>query len=224
MKTVSISGSLRTNVGKKDAKALRDAKQVPCVLYGGKEQIHFSVLESDFKKLIFTPDAAVVDLTVSDKKFNTILQATQFHALTDRLVHADFLEVVPGKAVTMSIPVKTTGASPGVRNGGQLLKKMKYISIRGLVEKMPDDITIDISNMYIGDASRIEDIKIDGLTLLSAPKNTIVSVATTRVVVEEEPETEAVVAEGAEGAEGEAAPAADGAAAPAADAKKEEKK
>lgn len=213
MKTVSISGSLRTNVGKKDAKALRDAKQVPCVLYGGKEQKHISVLESAFKPLIFTPDAVVVELDVDGTKYNTILQDTQFHVLSDRLVHADFMEIVPGKPVTMSIPVKTTGVSPGVKSGGRLLKKLKYIRVKGLVENMPDDITIDISKMRIGDIVRIEDIKIEGLTLLSAPKNTIVSVATTRVssstgaAAGAEEEATEEVAEGAEAPAAEAAAA-----------------
>lgn len=208
MKTVSISGSSRSNVGKKGAKALRDAKAVPCVLYGGKEQVHFSVLESDFKKLIYTPAVHIVDLDVEGKKFSTILQETQFHPLSDRLLHADFLEVVPGKEITMDLPVKTSGTSPGVRNGGRLIKKMKTVKARGLVDKMPDEITIAIDAMEIGDATRVEDIKIPGLTLLSAPKNSLVAVATTRVAVAT-PEEEAAAA---------ATPAAEG------DAPAEEKK
>jgi len=185
MKSVSISGSPRANVGKTDATALRNAKRVPCVLYGGKEQVHFSVLEADFKDLIYTPHVNTVDLDVEGKKFKAILQEAQFHAVKDNLLHVDFLEIVAGKPVTMSIPVKTTGTSPGVRNGGKLNKKLKTLKVKGLVEKMPDTIDIAINNLEIGQGVRVSDIKIDGLTFLNAANVTVVSVQVTRAAVEE---------------------------------------
>jgi large subunit ribosomal protein L25 len=185
MKSVSISGSPRANVGKTDAKALRSAKQVPCVLYGGKEQIHFSVLETEFKNLIYTPNVHTVDLEIAGNKYNAILQEAQFHKISDNLIHVDFLELKPGKPVTMNIPVRTTGTSPGVRNGGRLVKKLKSIRAKGLVEKMPDEITIAIDTMEIGHSVRIEDIKIDGLTFLNAAKTSVISVETMRAVIEE---------------------------------------
>ena len=185
MKSVSISGSPRANVGKTDATALRNAKRVPCVLYGGKEQVHFSVLEADFKDLIYTPHVNTVDLDVEGKKFKAILQEAQFHAVKDNLLHVDFLEVIAGKPVTMSIPVKTTGTSPGVRNGGKLNKKLKTLRVKGLVEKMPDTIDIAIDKLEIGDAVRVSDLKIDGLTFLNAENVTVVNVQVTRVAVEE---------------------------------------
>jgi len=215
MKSVSISGSPRANVGKKDATALRNAKQVPCVLYGGKEQIHFAVLSADFKNLIYTPDVNVVDLQIAGKKYNAILQEAQFHKIYDHLLHVDFLEIIPGKPVTMNIPVKTTGTSPGVRAGGKLVKKLKTLRAKGLVEKMPDTINIAIDTMEIGHSVHVEDIIMDGITFLNAPNITVVGVETTRVVVEE-----ANTAAPAAGAKA-AAPAAAGAktAAPAAGAK-----
>lgn len=185
MKSVSISGSPRANVGKTDATALRNAKRVPCVLYGGKEQVHFSVLEADFKDLIYTPHVNTVDLEVDGKKFKAILQEAQFHAVKDNLLHVDFLEVIAGKPVTMSIPVKTTGTSPGVRNGGKLNKKLKTLKVKGLVEKMPDTIDIAIDKLEIGDSVRVGDLKIDGLTFLNAENVTVVNVQVTRVAVEE---------------------------------------
>ncbi len=185
MKSVSISGSPRANVGKTDATALRNAKRVPCVLYGGKEQVHFSVLEADFKDLIYTPNVNTVDLDVEGKKFKAILQEAQFHTVKDHLLHVDFLEIIAGKPVTMSIPVKTTGTSPGVRNGGKLNKKLKTLRVKGLVEKMPDTIDISIATMEIGDAVRVSDLKFDGLTFLNAENVTVVNVQVTRVVAEE---------------------------------------
>ena len=186
MKSVSISGSPRANVGKKDATALRNAQQVPCVLYGGKEQIHFAVLSSDFRNLIYTPDVNVVDLEIAGKKYNAILQEAQFHKIYDQLLHVDFLEITPGKPVTMNIPVKTTGTSPGVRAGGKLVKKLKTLKAKGLVEKMPDTINIAIDEMQIGQSIRVEDIIIDGLTFLNASNITVVGVETTRVAAAEE--------------------------------------
>jgi large subunit ribosomal protein L25 len=215
MKSVSISGSPRANVGKKDATALRNAKQVPCVLYGGKEQIHFAVLSSDFRSLIYTPDVNIVDLEIAGKKYNAILQEAQFHKLHDQILHVDFLEITPGKPVTMNIPVKTTGTSPGVRAGGRLVKKLKTLKAKGLVEKMPDTIDIAIDTMEIGNSVRVEDIKIEGLTFLNASNITVVGVETTRVVAAEEAKAAAPAA----GAKAAAPAAGAKAAAPAAGAK-----
>jgi large subunit ribosomal protein L25 len=208
MKSVSISGSPRVNVGKTDATALRNAKQVPCVLYGGKEQVHFSVLEADFKNLIYTPSVNTVNLDIAGKKYNAILQEAQFHSVKDNLLHVDFLEIVAGKPVTMNIPVRTTGTSPGVRNGGKLNKKLKTLRVKGLVEKMPDTIDVAIDNLEIGQGVRVSDIKLDGLTFLNAQNITVVSVQITRAVAAEAaaPATAAKAA----------APAAAKAAAPAA--------
>ena len=222
MKSVSISGSPRANVGKTDATALRNAKQVPCVLYGGKEQIHFAVLAADFKNLIYTPDVHTVDLEIAGKKYNAILQEAQFHKINDNLLHVDFLEIINGKPITMNIPVKTTGTSPGVRNGGKLLKKLKTIRAKGLVEKMPDSISIAIDSMEIGDSVKVGDIKVDGLTFLNASNITVVAVEVTRLVVEAAPVAATTAAAAPAAGAKTAAPAAAGAkaATPAAGAAK----
>ncbi|MFL5764700.1 MAG: 50S ribosomal protein L25/general stress protein Ctc [Bacteroidia bacterium] len=187
MKSVSISGSSRVNVGKKDAVALRNSGKVPCVLYGGKEQIHFAVAEPQFKDLIYTPNMNTVDLDIEGKKFKAIVQEAQFHTVKDHLLHVDFLEIIAGKPVTMNIPVRTTGTSPGVRNGGKLNKKLKSLRVKGLVEKMPDSIDIAIDKLEIGNSVRVGDIKIDGLTFLNAENVTVVSVQVTRAVVDDTP-------------------------------------
>ncbi len=209
MKSVAISGSIRSNVGKKDAKALRVSGLVPCILYGGTEQVSFAVAERAFKPLVYTPDVHVVELDLGGKKYNAVMRELQLHPVTDKILHVDFLEVATGKAVTMELPVKFEGTAPGVRNGGKLLRKMRKIAVRGPVEQIPDAITLDVSKMEIGDAIRIVDITIPGMTLLDKPNNTVVTVRVTRNAVEEPGATTA------------AAPAAAaGAAAPAADAKK----
>ena len=215
MKTVSISGSPRANVGKTDATALRNAKSVPCVLYGGTEQIHFTVTEADVRHLIYTPDVQTVNLSIGEKNFHAIVQETQFHPVKDNLLHIDFLEIVAGKPVVLSLPIKTSGTSPGVRNGGKLVKKLKTLRAKGLVENMPDAVTIAIDKMEIGDSIRVENITLPGITFLNAMNVTVISVDVTRASVE----TPAAAAAAPAAAAAAKAPAA-GAKAPAASAKK----
>lgn len=186
MKTVSLSGSSRANVGKSDAKTLRTKGNVPCVLYGGGEQIHFYADERAFKPLIFTPNAHIVELSVDGKNYRCVLQETQYHKINDRLIHADFLLVVEGKPVTMEIPVKTTGQSIGVKAGGKLVLKQRKLKVRGLANELPDAIELNIENLEIGKSISVGDISIKGVTLL-APKNiAVVSVQTTRAVAQAE--------------------------------------
>ena len=201
MKSVSISGSLRENVGKKDAKAQRVQGMIPCVLYGGKEQKMFVVEEAMFRDLLYTPEVKYVELNVDGKTCNAIVQETQFHPITDRLLHVDFLEVVDGKPITIEIPFKITGTSPGVLKGGFLHKRVRKLKVRGLLEHIPENITADISNMDIEDVIRICDINIDNLSIIDNPNKVIVSVNQTRNVVA----TEEAGEEGAE--DGEAAEA-----------------
>jgi large subunit ribosomal protein L25 len=220
MKSVAMSGTLRAGVGKKDANGLRRTGQVPCILYGGTEQVKFTINERSFKPLIYTPDVHIVELDLDGKKHNCIMKELQLHPVTDKILHVDFLEVVSGKPVTIELPVKFEGTAPGVRNGGKLLRKMRKIAVRGPVEKLPDALTIDVSKMEIGDSVRVGDVKIDGLTLLDKPNITIVAVRVTRNVVEEEvkPATTAAATPAA-GAPAAGAPAAD-AKKPAGDDKK----
>lgn len=185
MKSVSMSGSLRANVGKKDAKQLRNAGQVPCVLYGGEKQVTFSVDERAFTPLVFTPEVHTVDLDLDGQKFQAILQELQTHPVTDKIIHADFVQLIPGKSVTMNLPIKTVGNSAGVKAGGKLLKKLRKVAARGPIEKMPEHITIDIENLNIGGAVLVRDLNYDGLTFLTPGNSTIVTVQVTRNVVEE---------------------------------------
>jgi large subunit ribosomal protein L25 len=185
MKSVSMSGSLRANVGKKDAKQLRNSGQVPCVLYGGEKQVTFSVDERAFTPLVFTPEVHTVDLDLDGQKFQAILQELQTHPVTDKIIHADFVQLIPGKSVTMNLPIKTVGNSAGVKAGGKLLKKLRKVAVRGPIEKMPEHITIDIENLNIGGAVLVRDLSYDGLTFLTPGNSTIVTVQVTRNVVEE---------------------------------------
>ena len=222
MKTLTLSGTQRTALGKKSTKTTRDAGKVPCILYGGKDILHFEAIEKDFKPLVYTPDIHLVKLDVGGKKIDAIVKDLQFHPVTDNIIHADFLEVLADKPVVMDIPVRFNGTAAGVKEGGQMLKKLTKIRTKGLISKIPATIEVNVEPMKIGDSIKIKDLKYDGVTFLHEPAVTIVAVKTTRVVVEETP-TVATTATAATPAAGAAAPAAE-AAVPAKEEKKEEKK
>lgn len=185
MKSVTLSGSLRANVGKVDAKAIREKGNVPCVIYGGKEQIHFEADIRAFKPVIFTPNAHIVEVNLDGKVYKTVLQDAQYHKINDKLIHADFLEIVEGKPVTANIPVVLTGQSEGVKKGGKLVLKLRKLKARGLANELPDSINIAIDKLDIGDGIAVGDIEIQGVTLLNAKNVSVVSVQTTRAVAAE---------------------------------------
>ena len=215
MKSITIKGSQRESVGKVSTKALRNAGKVPCVLYGGEKPMHFSADELAFKKLVYTPNAftAVIELE-GGETFKAVLQDIQFHPVTDKILHIDFYQLFADKAVTMNIPVRLEGNSPGVRNGGRLLFRKRKLSIKALPDLLPDFITVDISNLKIGNTIPVETLLSDDFTILHPDSTAVVQVKASRNAVEDEEEEE-----GEEGAEGSAeggdtpaeAPAAEGA-------------
>jgi large subunit ribosomal protein L25 len=182
MKSVSISGSPRANVGTKDAKALRAEGKIPCVLYGGTEQVHFSALEKDFKPLVYTPEVKLADLNIDGRTFKATMKEVQFHPISDKLLHVDFLEVSDAKPVIIEVPVKVVGNSPGIKAGGKLVTKFRKLKIRSALANLPESITVNIDKLEIGDGVRVKDITLNGVTLLNTPNAVVVSVATTRNV------------------------------------------
>lgn len=201
MKVVSMSGSPRENVGKKDAKKQRCEGKIPCVLYGGKEQVHFVTDETTFKKIVYTPEACTVKINIGSNDYNAILQDIQYHPVSDRILHADFLEIFPDKPVTIHIPVKLNGTPEGVLKGGKLHYKMRRLKVKALPVHLPDDFTLDISKLEINDSIKIGDLAYPNITLLDPQTAVVVGVRVTRVVVEEVPVVEgAVPVEGVAGA------------------------
>ncbi|MDD4575606.1 MAG: 50S ribosomal protein L25 [Bacteroidales bacterium] len=191
MKSVSISGSLRENVGKKDAKALRAKGLVPCVVYGGEKQHHIFVDEKQFKNLIYTPETNYAELSFGDIKTKAIIKESQFHPITEKIVHIDFLEITEAKAITIGIPVKITGKSPGVIRGGKLIKRYRKMKVNGIYTDIPDFIIVDISKLEINDTIYVEDIVVDKYKIIENPANVVVSVIATRNVEEGEEEATA---------------------------------
>jgi large subunit ribosomal protein L25 len=205
MKQVSLSGSLRENVGKKDTKALRRAGLVPCVIYGGETQIHFSVKSVDLNKLIYTPDVYKIEIDLDGKKILTIAKDYQFHPVSDKVIHADFIELDDKREVKISLPIKLSGNAIGVRNGGRLLSIYRTLSLKGLPSAFPEAVEIDITNLRIGKKIRISDVSFPGLTILAPSNAVIVGIRTARGAVDEDEEEEGEEGEATEGAaEGEA--------------------
>ena len=202
MKTLAINVKEREKVGKSNTRALRNQGNVPCVLYGGEKQVTFYAHENDFRKLVYTPDVFVVELNIDGNKFRAIMQDIQFHPVSEKILHIDFLQVFDDKPVTVSIPVILEGIAEGVRNGGNLMFRRNKIITKGLVANLPDAIKINIEHLKIGMFTYIKDLDIEGCEFLAPGNSVVVGVKTARTAIEETVEEEDEATEGAEGAEG----------------------
>ena len=198
MQSVTIKGTVRTELGSKFAKAVRAAGDVPCVIYGGKEPIHFSAPILAFRDLVYTSEALVAHIELDGKTIQAVIQDMQFDPLTDKLTHMDLIEVVEGKAVTIEVPVVMKGNARGVRNGGKLKSVLRSLRIKGHINDLPSVIEHDITDLRIGQSIRVSDIKAGKpFEVLNAEAAVVVTIKISRkAVAEDEEETE----EGAEGA------------------------
>ncbi|MBE50401.1 MAG: 50S ribosomal protein L25/general stress protein Ctc [Flavobacteriales bacterium] len=190
MKSLAISANVRENVGKSNSKSLRNQGNVPCVLYGGEKQVCFYAHENDFRNLVYTPDVYVVELSIDGSIKKCIMQDIQFHPVSEKILHIDFLEVFDEKPITLSIPVILQGLAIGVRNGGNLMFRRRKIITRGLISAMPDSIEINIEHLKIGDFVYIKDLEIEGCEFLAPDNSVVVGVKTARTAIEDEVEDE----------------------------------
>jgi len=198
MKTTTIKGSKREQQGSTDAKNIRRQGLVPCVLYGGKENINFSVDEREFQKLLFTPDTYRITIDIDGTNYDAIFQDKQFHPVTDGIIHADFLEVSDEKVVTVSLPVVLEGSPIGVRNGGKLRNPLRKLKVKGAVASIPEEIKLQIEGLRIGKSIKVGEVELGGVEILNPANNIVVAVKMSRGAVDADEEEE-------EGAEAEAA-------------------
>ena len=205
MKSITINGSKRESVGKKATKALRNAGQVPCVLYGGDQPVHFSAEELAFSKLVYTPNAHTVVIALGDTSYNAVLQDIQFHPVTENILHIDFYQLFDDKEIAMDIPVVLTGNSVGVRAGGVLRRNRRKLRIKALPTNLPDNIVVDISKLKIGNKVYVSELENDGFKFLHTDNTVVCQIKQSRVSVDIEDEEDEEDQEGAEGAEGAAA-------------------
>ena len=205
MKKAQLSGSLRTNVGKKATNALRNEELVPCVIYGQGEQVHFSVRSVDVQKIIFSPEVYQVEIDVEGgRKVLAIIQDLQMHPVKGTPMHVDFLELNDKKPAKVSLPLLSTGASIGVMNGGKLSQPYRKLRVTGLPGDLPDSITLDVSELRIGQSIRVSDISIDGVEFREPAAAVVLGVKMARGATDEE-EEETAEAEGGEEATEEGA-------------------
>ena len=210
MKTITIEGQLRTEIGKQATRQLRSEEKVPGVIYGGAKEVNFSAPLASFKTLVYTPDFQLAEIKVDGKSYKCILKDLQFDKVSDELIHADFLELVEDKKVIATIPLKFTGAAKGVKDGGKLITKMKALKVKTLPKYLKENIEVDLTNLELNGNVRVEDVKADNYEILNSPRIPIASIVLTRQLKQEEAATAP-----AAGAKPAAAPAA-AAAAPAA--------
>lgn len=222
MKTFEIQAAERETIGSKNAKELRAKGMVPCVLYGGTSPQHFYADERLLSKLVFTPEVFNVKLSIGDKHFSSLVKDIQFHPVTDKITHIDFLEISDTRPAVVSLPVQITGTAAGVKAGGRLKLNMRKIPVEGIASALPDRIEINVEELKIGDSVRVRDLKYENFRFVDTPESIVVSVRTQRKVEEEVVAAPAAAAGAAPAAAG-AAPAAGTAAAPAAEAKPEAK-
>jgi large subunit ribosomal protein L25 len=189
MKTIEIKGSFRTDLGKKSSKQIRKTGNVPCVIYGKEQNIHFHAPELSFKNLIYTPEAHLVNLNIENKVHKAVLKEVQFHPVSDKILHADFVEVFEDKPVVINIPIKVSGDSAGVIAGGKLNIKKRSLKVKGLPNDLPEYLQIDITDLKIHESVKVGDISYNKIELLDPKKIMVLTIATSRVAQKEETET-----------------------------------
>ena len=173
MKSITIKGSERENVGKKATKAVRDAGMVPCVIYGGNQPVHFVADERAFKDLVYTPNAHTVVVELNGTSYNVIMQDIQFHPVSDKILHIDFFQLSDDKEIIMEVPVKVTGTSPGVLLGGVLRLNQRRLKVKALPKNLPDFVEASISELQMGNKLYVTKLETNNFKLMH-PDNTVV--------------------------------------------------
>ncbi len=201
MRSVAIEGKKREDLGSKSAKALRKEGYVPCVIYGTGENIHFFTEEIAFKDIIHTAEALLILITIDGTEYKTVVRDWQFHPVTDELLHCDFYQFMEGKEITVDVPIKLVGNPKGVRNGGRLKVNLRKLPVKATLENMPGALELFIEDLKIGDAYRIQDIDSEGFEIMREPSRTILTIQTSRNVVEDVEDEEGEDEEGGEEAE-----------------------
>ena len=187
MKSLSISGSARAAVGKKSTNELRKQGLVPCCLYGEKRDENgnpvsfaFSVTVESLRKLVYTPDIHVVDLTIDGKAVKAVMKDIQFHPVKDNILHVDFYEVTETKPIVMSVPVKLEGLADGVRAGGKLVQLQRTLKVKAVYSAIPEKLFIDVTSLGLGKSIKVGDLSFEGLEIVTVKEALVCAVKTTR--------------------------------------------
>jgi large subunit ribosomal protein L25 len=180
MKSLEINGKIREVTGKKDSKKLRGQNLVPCVLYGGEENIHFYAPFSEFRAMVYTPDIFIINLNIEGKVYSSILQDMQWHPVEEQLIHVDFLQIQDNKPIRVELPVQIEGTAKGIKVGGKLKVNLRKLKVKGLVKNLPDYISVDVSELDLGQSIQVGDLNMEGVQFLAVKSNVIATVSITR--------------------------------------------
>ena len=180
MKTLAISAAPRAEYGKKATKAVRRQGLIPCVIYGGGENISFAIDEKAVKPLIYTPNSYIVELDIDGQKELAVLRDVQYHPIREQILHIDFYRVQEGKPVSIAIPVRLTGNAEGVKIGGKLQLSARKLTVKALVEYIPDEIIVDVTPLKVGQTIFVGDIKRENLTFVTPATTAVCAVRVTR--------------------------------------------
>ena len=180
MKTIEIKGYKREGLGKKDAKKLRINEQVPAVLYGGDEPVHFFASAKEFTKLLHTPNVYIVDLNIDGTVHQAMVQDAQFHPVSDETVHVDFLKIHDDKPVKIEIPLKVEGFAKGIRKGGKLKVNLRRLKVKALPKHLPDTININVDDLDLGQSFKVSELEQENLEFLNAKSIPVVTIMITR--------------------------------------------
>jgi len=196
MKTFQIKGTARQEIGKKANKALRANDLVPCVIYGGDKIVHFQAHENEFRKLIYTPKVYQTEIDVDGTVYKAFMQALQFHPVTDKLLHIDFLEIRENVPVKIEIPVRLDGYAKGIQQGGRLKANLRTLKAKGFSKDFPDEIVIDVTELNLSESIRVGDVQVPGIEILNAKSVPVATVVVTRAARAAMADTSAAAAGG----------------------------
>ncbi len=180
MKTYEVNGVVRTEIGKKATSKLRAEENIPCVMYGGEKVVHFSASEGDFRKLIFTPNVYLIKINIDGAVYDAVIQEIQFHPVTDKVLHIDFLQISEDKDVKIEIPVILNGLAEGVKAGGKLQLLKRRLKVKALAKDLPDTLDVNVEQIKLGATIKVGELAFDNITLLDHPSSVIAAVKLTR--------------------------------------------
>ena len=180
MKTLEIKATKRDGFGKKAAKAYRREGLIPCVIYGGGEETAFTVDTKSVKPLIYSPNSYVVEINIDGKVETAVMREVQFHPVREEILHIDFYRVQEGKPVAVNVPVRLTGNAEGVKIGGKLALSARKLTVKGLVEFIPDEIVVDVTPLKVGQTIFVGDLQFENLQFVTPATTAVCAVRVTR--------------------------------------------
>ncbi len=180
MKSIQIAATLRSEYGKKATKSVRREGAIPCIVYGGGENVAFSISEKEAKKLIYTPSSYIVELDIDGKKEKAVLRDVQYHPVREQILHMDFFRIIPGKPVSIAVPVRREGNAAGVKVGGKLALSARKLTINAMEENLPDEIVVDVTSLELGKTIFVGDLQVENVKFISPATAAVCAVRVTR--------------------------------------------